>query len=213
LSLFQCLNFVKEKGFDCIVSRLADSPGKAVHLAHLMGFPVAMKINSPSILHKSDCGGVRLNLQTARDVRNAYDQMMEQVKASCPDAKIDGVVVSAMASSGLELILGMNRDHQFGPVIIFGLGGITVDIFRDVSMRLLPLDRAEALRMLSEIKSAELLKGYRGQQRVDENALADGLLKLAEIATEHEDIVEIDLNPVFAYPEGIVVVDARIIKA
>lgn len=213
LSLFECLNFIKEKGFDCILSRQADSPGKAVHLAHLMGFPVAMKIDSPSILHKSDCGGVRLNLQTAQGVRTAYQQMMEQVKSACPDAKIDGVVVSAMASAGIELILGMNRDPQFGPIIIFGLGGITVDIFRDVSMRLLPLDHTEALKMIREIRSAALLDGYRGQQPVDVNALADGLVKLAEIATEHEDIVEIDLNPVLAYPEGIVVVDARIIKA
>lgn len=213
LSLHECLDFVKEEGFDCIVSRLADSPGKAVHLAHLMGFPVALKIDSPSILHKSDCGGVRLNLQTAQDVRNAYLQMMEQVKNARPDAKINGVVVSAMALAGLELILGMNRDPQFGPVIIFGLGGVTVDIFRDVSMRLLPIDREEALKMVSEIKSAALLKGYRGRQPIDENALADGLVKLAEIAMEHEDIVEIDLNPVIAYPEGIVVVDARIIKA
>jgi len=213
LSLFECLEFVKEKGFDCIVSRLADSPGKAVHLAHLMGFPVAIKIDSPSILHKSDCGGVRLNLQTAQGVRNAYQQMMEQVKNARPDARINGVVVSAMALAGIELILGMNRDPQFGPVIIFGLGGLTVDIFRDVSMRLLPIDREEALKMVGEIKSAALLKGYRGQQPIDENALADGLFKLAEIAMEHEDIVEIDLNPVIAYPEGIVVVDARIIKA
>ena len=213
LSLFECLNFVKEKGFDCIVSGLAESPGKAVHLAHLMGFPVAMKIDSPSILHKSDCGGVRLNLQTAHGVRNAYQHMMERVQRAHPQAEINGVVVSAMASAGLELILGMNRDPQFGPVIIFGLGGVTVDIFRDVSMRLLPLDHGGALEMIREIKSAALLDGYRGQQPVEVNALANGLVKLAEIAVEHEDIVEIDLNPVLAYPEGIVVVDARIIKA
>lgn len=213
LSLFECLNFIKGKGFDCIVSRFADSPGKAVHQAHQMGFPVALKIDSPSILHKSDCGGVKLNLQSAQAVRNAYDRMMEQVKTAHPGAAINGAVVSAMASAGVELILGMSRDPQFGPVIIFGLGGVTVEIFRDISMRLLPLDRAEALKMINEIKSAPLLKGYRGKQPVNENALADGLVRLAQIAVEHEDIMEIDLNPVFAYSEGIVVVDARIIKA
>ena len=213
LSFYESLNFIKSRGFDCIVNRFAESPGKAVHHAHLIGFPVSLKIDSPDILHKSDCGGVRLNLQTPQGLRTAYDRMMDQVKSHHPDARINGIVVSAMAASGVEVILGMNRDPQFGPVIIFGLGGITVELFRDVSMRLLPLDRVEALKMVNEIRSSSLLKGFRGQQAVDENALVDGLLKLAQIAEEHEDIVEIDLNPVFAYPEGIVVVDARILKA
>ena len=213
LGVFESLNFIKSKGFDCIVNRFAESPGKAVHHAHLIGFPISLKIDSPDILHKSDCGGVRLNLQTPHGLRNAYDHMMEKVKAHHPEARINGVLVSAMAAPGVEVILGMNRDPQFGPIIVFGLGGISVELFRDVSMRLLPLDRAEAVKMVNEIKSASLLKGFRGQQPVDENALVDGLLKLAQIAEEHEDITEIDLNPVFAYPEGIVVVDARILRA
>ena len=212
LSVFESFNFIKSKGFDCIVSRFAESPGKAVHHAHLIGFPISLKIDSPDILHKSDCGGVRLNLQTPHGLRTAYDRMMDQVKTHHPTARINGVVVSAMAAPGMEVILGMNRDPQFGPIIIFGLGGIAVELFRDVSMRLLPLDRAEALKMINEIKNASLLKGFRGQQAVDENALADGLLRLAQIAEEHQDIAEIDLNPVFAYPEGLVVVDARILK-
>jgi acetate---CoA ligase (ADP-forming) len=212
LSVYESLNFIKSKGFDCIVNRFAESPGKAVHHAHLIGFPVSIKIDSPDITHKSDCGGVRLNLQTPQGLRTAYDRMIDQVKAHHPNARINGIVVSAMAAPGLELILGMNRDPQFGPIIIFGLGGIAVELFRDFSMRLLPLDRTEAVNMINEIKSASLLKGFRGQQAIDEYALADGLLKLAQIAEEHEDIAEIDLNPVFAYPEGIVVVDARILK-
>jgi acetyltransferase len=212
LSVFESFNFIKSKGFDCIVNRFAESPGKAVHHAHLIGFPISLKIDSPDILHKSDCGGVRLNLQTPHGLRTAYDLMMDRVKTHQPTARINGVVVSAMAAPGVEVILGMNRDPQFGPIIIFGLGGIAVELFRDVSMRLLPLDRTEALKMINEIKSASLLKGFRGQQAVDEKALADGLLRLAQIAEEHEEIAEIDLNPVFAYPEGIVVVDARILK-
>ncbi len=211
LSVFESLSFIRDQGFDCIVNRLAESPGKAVHHAHLIGFPISMKIDSPDILHKSDCGGVRLNLQTPHGLRSAYAHMMEQVKAQHPSARINGVVVSAMAASGLEVILGMNRDPQFGPIIIFGLGGIAVELFCDVSMRLLPIDHQEALNMINEIKSATLLKGFRGQQAVDEDALAHGLLKLAHIAVAHPEIVEIDLNPVFAYPEGIVVVDARIL--
>jgi acetyltransferase len=213
VGLFESLKFLESKGFDCIVSRSADSSGKAVHLAHQLGFPVSLKIDSPDILHKSDCGGVWLNLQSAKDVRSAYTEVMKLVKSSHPHARIDGVVISSMATRGLELILGMHRDPQFGPVVIFGLGGITVELFRDVSLRMLPIDRAEALQMIGEIKAAALLKGYRGQQKIDVEAIADGLLKLAQIAEEHEDIVEIDLNPIFAYSEGIVVVDARIIKA
>ena len=213
VGLFESLKFLESKGFDCIVSRSADSSGKAVHLGHQLGFPVSLKIDSPDILHKSDCGGVMLNLQSAKDVRSAYTEVMKLVKSSHPHARIDGVVISSMATRGLELILGMHRDPQFGPVVIFGLGGITVELFRDVSLRMLPIDRAEALQMIGEIKAAALLKGYRGQQKIDVEAIADGLLKLAQIAEEHEDIVEIDLNPIFAYSEGIVVVDARIIKA
>ncbi len=212
LSLFDSLKFLEASGFDCIVSRFADSPGKAVHLAHQLGFPVALKVDSPDILHKSDYGGVRLHLQSAQDVRAAYARMEETLKANAPDARINGLVVSAMAAPGLELILGMHRDPQFGPVILFGMGGIAVELFRDVAMRLVPLTREDALSMLHEIKGAPLLRGFRGQRTIDENALVEGLLKLARIAQEHPEIVEIDLNPVLAYAEGMVVVDARIIK-
>ncbi len=212
LSLFESFKFLEANGFDCIVSRFADSPGKAVHLAHQLGFPVALKVDSPDILHKSDYGGVRLHLQSAQDVRAAYARMEETLKTNAPDARINGVVVSAMAAPGLELILGMHRDPQFGPVILFGMGGIAVELFRDVAMRLIPLTREDALSMLNEIKGAPLLRGFRGQRTIDENALVEGLLRLARIAQEHPEIVEIDLNPVLAYPEGMVVVDARIIK-
>jgi len=213
LGLFESLEFLGSRGFNCICSLRAESPGKAVHLAHQLGFPVSLKIDSPDILHKSDFGGVKLNLQSGEEVRKAYDDIVRRVRATSPQAHIAGVVVSAMAAPGLELILGMHRDPQFGPVMLFGLGGITVELFRDVSLRLLPLDRAEAHAMLHEIKGAPMLLGYRGNPPVDAEAIIDGLLKLAQIAEEHPDIVEIDLNPVFAYPEGMVVVDARILKA
>ncbi|NLI81109.1 MAG: CoA-binding protein [Deltaproteobacteria bacterium] len=213
MSFYESLNFLKAQGFDCIISRAADSPGKAVHMAHQMGFPVCLKIDSPDILHKSDAGGVRLNIQSAQGLRRAFDVMMEDIRRHSPSARINGVVVSAMAAPGLELIMGMSRDPQFGPVILFGLGGVAVELFRDVTLRLLPLTREDAREMLGEIKAAPLLKGYRGQRMVDEGAILDGLLKLAQIAETHPDIVEIDLNPVVAYPEGMVVIDARILKA
>jgi acyl-CoA synthetase (NDP forming) len=212
MSVSESFEFLESRGFSCIFSGRADSEGKAVHLAHRMGFPVALKIDSPDILHKSDCGGVRLNIQTAAQLRNAYARMMRDVAAAYPEAKISGVVVSAMAASGLELLLGMNRDPQFGPIIMFGLGGVNVELLRDISMRLLPMTREDAFEMLDEIKAAALLKGFRGRPAVDRNALADGLLLLADIAQQCPDIVEIDLNPVLAYSEGMVVVDARIIR-
>jgi acetyltransferase len=212
LGLFDSLQFLEKEGFDCIFSRFADSPGMAAHLAHRLGFPVALKIDSPDILHKSDVGGVRLHLQSGQDVRLAYDQMMTQIKQCCPTARLNGAVISPMASSGLEVILGMSRDAQFGPVILFGLGGVTVELFRDVALRPLPLDRQQAREMIDETKGAPLLKGFRGQPVLDENAVVDALLKLAQIAEEHPEIMEIDLNPVRVYREGLVVVDARILK-
>lgn len=212
-SLSQSLRFLEANDFKCICSRSAESPGKAAHLAHQLGFPVALRIDSPDILHKSDCGGVQLNLQSAQDVRKAYHSMLEQSKTRHPEAQINGVVVSSMAAPGLELILGMNRDSQFGPVILFGLGGIAVELFRDVSIRLLPLTASEAREMLREINGAPLLQGFRGRPAIDENALVDALLKLVRLAEAHPDIMEIDLNPVFAYPEGLIVADARILKA
>jgi acyl-CoA synthetase (NDP forming) len=212
LSVYASFEFLESQGFACIASRFAESPGKAVHAAYQLGFPVVLKIDSPDILHKSDVGGVRLNLLSGNDVRLAYHDMMEKARSRFPEARVNGAVVSSMAPSGLELIMGMTRDPQFGPVIIFGLGGINVELFRDVTMRLLPLTEEEAYKMLHEIKSAPLLQGFRGQPAVNEKALVSGLLKLTQIAEQFPDIMEIDLNPVLAYGEGIVVVDARILK-
>jgi acetyltransferase len=204
--------FLESEGFDCILTRPAASPGKAVHLAHRMGFPVALKIDSPDILHKSDWGGVRLNIQSAVQLRDAYEKILQDAAHKFPSALVNGVVVSAMAAPGLELLIGMNRDPQFGPVIMFGLGGVTVELFPDISMRLLPLTREDACAMLAQIRGAPLLKGFRGRPPIDENAVVDGILRMAAIAEEHPEIAEIDLNPVIAYPEGMLVVDARIIK-
>jgi acetyltransferase len=213
MELCESFEFLETKGFDCIFARPAASPGKAVHLAHRMGFPVALKIDSPDILHKSDWGGVHLNIQSASHLRQAYDRLMEDSARKFPAARVSGVVVSAMAAPGIELLIGMSRDRQFGPVIMFGLGGVTVELFRDISMRLLPLTRQDAVAMVSEIKGTALLKGFRGRAPIDENAVVDGIMRMAAIAEEHPEILEIDLNPVIAYPEGMLVVDARILKA
>ncbi|HYA43957.1 MAG TPA: acetate--CoA ligase family protein [Syntrophobacteraceae bacterium] len=213
MDAIESFNFLASKGFDCIFARLARSPGEAVHLAHRIGFPVALKINSPDILHKSDWGGVRLHLRTPGQLREAYGKITETAARTFPAAAVTGMVVYPMAAPGVELVLGMIRDPQFGPVIMFGLGGVTVELFRDVSMSLFPLTRDAARAMLGQIKGAPLLKGFRGSPPIDEDAVVEGLLRIAGIAAEHPEIAEIDLNPVIAYPEGMLVVDARIIRA
>ena len=211
LPLHQAFSRMAEQGLPCTEFALADSRTHAVQIAREQGFPVALKISSPDILHKSDVGGVQLNLNSVETVENGYDALLSAVKRNNPEARVDGVLVSKMASPGLEVIVGMNRDPQFGPVILFGLGGIMVEIFQDVSLRLLPLTKEEAIDMIREIKGYGLIAGYRGRPAVDEQALADCLLTVARLAERSPDIIEIDLNPVFAYPKGIQVADVRMI--
>jgi acyl-CoA synthetase (NDP forming) len=207
----EALSLIAEKGLDCAAFALAKSPESASEIAQEQGFPVALKISSPDIVHKSDAGGVQLNLDTPEAVEKAYGELLTKVKDSFPQAKIDGVLVNKMAPAGQEVIIGMNRDPQFGPIILFGLGGVLVEIFRDVALRHPPLSREDALEMIQQIKGYPVLAGYRGQPPVDMNALADCLLAVAELAEENPKIVEIDLNPVFAYPQSALVADARII--
>ncbi len=207
----EALAIIAEKGIPCTAFALAESPSHASRLAQKQGFPVALKISSPDIIHKSDAGGVQLNLDTPDAVEKAYDQIVARVHGVLPEAQIEGVLVSKMAPAGQEIIIGMNRDPQFGPIILFGLGGVLVEIFRDVALRHPPLNRETALAMIREIKGYPVLAGYRGQPKVDENGLVDCLLAVAQIAEEDPNIVEIDLNPVFAYPHSAQVADARII--
>ncbi len=207
----EALSLVAEKGLDCTAFALAESPGSASEIAQKQGFPVALKVSSPDIVHKSDAGGVQLNLDTPEAVEKAYGELLARVKNSFPLAKIDGVLVNKMAPAGQEVIIGMNRDPQFGPIMLFGLGGVLVEIFRDVVLWHPPLSRKDALEMIQQIKGYPVLAGYRGQPPVDMNALADCLLAVAGLAEENPKIVEIDLNPVFAYPQGALVADARII--
>jgi acetyltransferase len=211
LTPYQALTLIAEEGLPCTGFGQADSPDSAVKIAREQGFPVAVKISSPDILHKSDVGGVRLNIGFPEAVEKAYEDIMSSVRSTELQAQVGDVLVSKMAPPGLEVIVGMNRDPQFGPVILFGLGGIMVEIFQDVSLRLLPLTMDEALSMIQEIKGYGLIAGYRGQPPVDENALADCLLAVARMAENNPELIEIDLNPVVAYPDGILVVDGRII--
>ena len=207
----KAMQLMADEGLPTPPSALAASAAAAGRIARAQGFPTVLKISSPDIVHKSDIGGVRLNLTSAKAVAKNYRELMQLVRKGFPKAQVDGVLVSKMAPPGQEVIVGMNRDAQFGPIILFGLGGVLVEVFRDVSLRLPPLTAADALDMIREIKGYRVLAGYRGREAVDEQALVGCLMKVSEIAHKHPEIVEIDLNPVLAYPDGIMVVDARVI--
>jgi acetyltransferase len=192
---------------------LARTDEEAVTIADRIGYPVAMKIVSPDIIHKSDIGGVRLNLSNPAQVRDAFDLMMLRVTRKMPNAKIQGVYVEKMAKQGREVILGMHRDPQFGPMLMFGLGGIFVEVMKDVSFYLAPITEEEALQMLVGTRSYTLLKGTRGQSAVDVHAIAQALQKMSQLATEFPGIHEIDINPFIVGEVGTppTVADARMI--
>lgn len=204
-------SFIAEYGIPVTKIRLARSEDEAVEFAKQIGFPVVLKIVSPQVIHKSDVGGVKVNLKNEEDVRRAYREILDNVRSRVPEAKVEGILVQEFAPAGVELIIGLMRDPQFGPTVMFGLGGVFVELFRDVSFRVAPLSEQDAETMIREVKAYKLLTGFRGMEPVDINAIRDALIKVGEIGVENEEIAEMDLNPVIAYPKGIKVVDARII--
>jgi len=194
-----------------VETRLATSKKEAMELATRLGFPVVMKIVSPDVVHKSDAGGVKLSIQNATQAGKAYSEILVNVKKHYPKAKIVGVTVQKMAKQGIEIIIGMTKDAQFGPVIMFGLGGILVEVLKDVSFRIVPMTKRDASEMITEIKGYPILKGYRGQDPADVPFLEDLIVKVSEFVDKNPEIKELDLNPVFAYKDGAMAVDARII--
>ena len=204
-------DILEEAGIPTARARLATTADEAVAAATEVGFSVALKVVSPDITHKSDIGGVKLNLGTPDEVKAAFDEIVAAAKKAQPDAAIDGVSVQKMARPGIEVIMGMSQDAQFGPVLMFGLGGILVEVLKDVSFRLVPITPRDARQMIQEIKGRPLLEGYRGQEPADVEALEKLLLRLSDFIEKHPEIAELDLNPIFAYKDGAVAVDARII--
>ncbi len=186
---------------------IAKSEDEAFRIASSIGFPVAMKISSPDISHKSDVGGVVLNVKK-EDVKSSYSNMISRVRKAVPGANIEGVLVQQMAPQGHEVIVGLKKDAQFGHALMFGLGGIFVEVYKDVSFRVTPIDIKEALEMISEIKGYQILKGIRGRKPADVNAVAKVLVSVSEIA-EKENIIELDINPLMVGEKGAVAVDAR----
>lgn len=192
-------------------AHLARTVDEAVAVAESIGYPVVLKVLSADISHKSDVGGVALNLADAAAVRGAYERMMAAVRAAEPHAAVDGVSVQRQAAPGTEAIVGVTTDPQFGPVVMFGLGGVLVEVLRDVAFRIVPLEPRDAHQIVREIKGFPLLQGYRGAPPSDLAALEDLILKVSKFVEAHPEVEELDLNPVFAYPDGAVAVDARII--
>lgn len=195
-------------------SELAETPEKAAQIAGKIGYPVVLKIASPDILHKTDIGGVKIGLQNAMDVRDAFELMVYRAQRYLPEARIWGCLVQEMApSGGLEVLVGMNRDPQFGPLITFGLGGIYVEILRDVTFCIAPFSRKEAEEMLTQIRAHALLDGVRGQPPIDKAAIVDTLLRVSQLVQDFPEIIEMDINPLMVYhqDEGALALDMRLV--
>jgi acetyl coenzyme A synthetase (ADP forming)-like protein len=203
--ILEAYGFVTPKG------SIATTAEQAANIARQLGFPVVLKIWSPDILHKSDVGGVRVGLNSEQEVKDAFDLMMYRVPKKRPEANILGVLVQEMCTGGKEVILGMNRDPHFGPLMMFGMGGIMVEVLKDVSFYLAPLTADEAKQMLLSTKTYQMLKGVRGQKAVDIDKIAEGLQRLSQLVTEFPQIQEMDINPYVVGPEGTtpIAVDAR----
>lgn len=198
-------------GIPTTLMKLATSKEEAVALSWEIGYPCVLKVSSTDISHKSDAGGVKVGLGSAEEVAAAYDAIMTSCLAKFPDAAIEGVTVQTMARPGLEVIVGMATDPQFGPVMMFGLGGVWVEVLKDVSFKIVPLTRTDAAKAIREIRAARLLDGFRGSEPVDTSALEEILMRVSEFVSETPAVKEMDLNPIFAYPDGATAVDARVI--
>lgn len=201
-----CLNY----GISVTPFEVAKNKKEALRLAARLGYPLVLKIVSPDIIHKSEIGGVVVGIENHTQFSDAYDKILNNVKTKSPDAKVQGMLIQKMAPHSTEIIVGLVRDAQFGATVMFGLGGIFVEILRDISFGIAPIDEFEAKKMVEEIKGYPLLAGERGRDRLDIDALADAIVKVSQLVMKNPEIEQIDLNPIFVYPKGYSVADARI---
>lgn len=211
LTEIESKQLLKGLGIPTTEMRLAASEDQAVDISKEIGYPCVLKVSSHDITHKSDAGGVKVGLKDGAEVAVAYQAIMTSCKAKYPDAVIEGVTVQNMAKAGVEVIVGMATDPQFGPVLMFGLGGVWVELLKDVSFKIVPLSRRDAATAIGDIKAARLLEGFRGSDPVDKGALEDILLRVSEFVANTPEVAEMDLNPIFAYADGAIAVDARVI--
>jgi len=199
--------------YDMPVTKIhvAKTEEEAVEAAEKIGYPIVLKIVSPQILHKSDAGGVIVGVEDEIGIRNGFNKIINNAKAYKQDAEITGVLVQEMAPKGTEIIVGSTTDPTFGPTLMFGLGGIFVEILKDVSFRVAPITKQDAAEMIEEIKAVKILEGARGMPPSHKPTLADILFKTSKMLMECPEIKELDMNPILAYPDGARIVDARII--
>ncbi len=203
---------MKEIGITTTDFRVAKNNKEAIVAAKDIGFPIVMKILSPQIIHKTDAGGVKLNINSEKETEKAFAEILANAKKYDSKADIRGVLIEKMVKPSTEIIVGVTRDPTFGPAIMFGLGGIFVELLKDVSFRIAPIKREDALEMIQEIKALPMLQGFRGGPNVKLDLIVDVLMKISKLTIDYmDDILEIDLNPIFAYEDKILTVDARII--
>lgn len=200
-----------EYGIPVTRFELARTESEAVESARKIGYPVVLKIVSPDISHKSDVGGVLICLKSDEEVRDGYGTVLGNARKNAPQAKVEGVLVQEMAPPSTEVIVGAVRDPQFGPALMFGLGGVFVEVLKDVTFRIAPIGKDEAREMIAEVKAYPLLKGYRNTPPVDIDAIVDILLRTSQLVTENDEIKELDLNPIMVYRKGAKTIDARIL--
>ncbi|UCC19266.1 MAG: acetate--CoA ligase family protein [Promethearchaeota archaeon] len=207
LTEFESKELLQKLGIPVPIQKLTTSKIETISAAKEIGYPVVLKLMAEDVVHKSDTGAVQLNLKTKEDVEKAYDKLME-----IPSQMEKKISVQKMADEPItELIIGMTTDPQFGPALMFGIGGILVELLEDVSFRIAPITEYDAKDMIHEIKGFPILDGYRGKPKADINAIVETLLKISDLVVKYEEINEMDLNPVFIYEKGLICVDARII--
>jgi len=201
-------SFLEKEGFPVLRNAPAKDEGEAVRIASEMGFPVALKVSSPDVVHKTETGGIMLGLKDPGEVKEAFKEITSAFLSDHPGKRLEGVIVQKMGS-GLELIVGVLRDQQFGPVLMFGLGGIFVEAMKDVSFRCIPIDARDAKEMVEELQAYNVLKSTR-KETIDLSVIGDFLLQISKLVERHRGIHEMDLNPVFVSSKGISVCDVRI---
>lgn len=198
-------------GMPITAIKIATSEDEAVMYSDEIGYPIVLKIVSPQVLHKSDAGGVLINLKNSDEIRNGYNKILENVKKHVPEAVITGILVQEMAPSGTEVIVGSTKDPTFGNTLMFGLGGIFVEVLKDVSFRIVPIQKIDATEMIKEIKAYKMLEGVRGMPPADQEMLVKILMATSKMLEECPEIKELDMNPIIVYEKGARVVDARVI--
>jgi len=202
---------LKEYGIPVPDFKLIKSEDEITGLDKEINFPIVMKVVSPDIIHKTDAGGVKIGLKDEKEAKLAYQEIIFKAKKYNKEAQIFGVITYSMIPKATEIIIGMMKDPHFGPVAMFGLGGIFVEILKDISFRILPIEERDAREMITEIKGYEILKGARGNPPRDIQAIEEVLMKVSKLTMENPEINEIDLNPIFVFEKGLQVVDARMI--